>query len=112
MEERSFVPSAVGEPRWASHMCDHQGGSKDFKLFEVVAVVTEGAAHTMNLCWNCYNNKASEARRSRGKRCLLEGVGGAEVFLWQGMGSVWCGMSSREQGGSDSQSKKCGPERF
>ena len=82
---------AVGEPRWAWHMCDHQGGSKGFKLFEVVAIVTEGAAHTIDFCRNCYNEMASEARRSRGERCLLEGVGGAEVFLRQGICSVWYG---------------------
>ena len=60
MEERSFVPSAVGEPRWALHMCDHQGRSKHFKLFEVVAIVTQGAAHTIDLCRNCHNERRAK----------------------------------------------------
>ena len=57
---RAELGPAVGEPRWAWHMCDHQGGSKGFKLFEVVAIVTEGAAHTIDLGRNCYNGRRTK----------------------------------------------------
>ena len=53
MEELSFVPSAVSEPRWALHMCYNKG----FKFFEIAAIVSEGggAAHTITFCRHCYN---------------------------------------------------------
>ena len=64
MEELSFVPSAVSEPRWALHICDNKCREKGFTFFQVAAVVSQegGAAHTINLCKQCYNVKATEAR--------------------------------------------------
>ena len=57
MEELSFVPSAVSEPRWAVHMCDKKCTANGFKFLEIAAIVAEegGAAHTINLCKRCYN---------------------------------------------------------
>ena len=59
MEELSFVPGAVSEPRWAPQMCDKKCRANGFKFFEIVAVVTEGvgAAHTIILCRNCYKER-------------------------------------------------------
>ena len=70
MEKRSFVPSAVGEPRWALHMYDTKCRAKGFTFFEIAAIVTEGGAtHSIDLCKKCYNEKATEAKRRRGKLC-------------------------------------------
>ena len=52
MEELSFVPSAVREPRWTLHMCDSQCGEEGFEFFETAAFATE---HAINLCKQCYN---------------------------------------------------------
>ena len=41
MEERSFIPSAVSEPRWALHMCDNMCTGEGFKFFELAAIVQE-----------------------------------------------------------------------
>ena len=38
MEELSFVPSAVSEPRWAPQMCDNECRTELFKFFEVAAL--------------------------------------------------------------------------
>ena len=59
MVELSFVQSTVREPRWAPHMCDKKCRAKGFKFFEIVAVVTKqgGAAHTINLCKKCFNER-------------------------------------------------------
>ena len=56
MEELSVVPSAVSEPRWALHMCD-ECSKEGFKFYQLEAIVMEerGAAHTINLCKQCYN---------------------------------------------------------
>ena len=35
MEELSFVPSAVSEPRWAVHMCDHKCRGKRLQVLPV-----------------------------------------------------------------------------
>ena len=59
MEELSFVPSAVSEPRWALHICDNKCREKGFTFFQVAAIVSQegGAAHTINLCKQCYNER-------------------------------------------------------
>ena len=59
MEELSFVPSAVSEPRWARYMCDKKCTTKALKFFETAVVESEqgGAAHTINLCRKCYSQR-------------------------------------------------------
>ena len=59
MEELSFVPSAVSEPRWSLQRCDNKCREKGFTFFQVAAVVSQegGAAHTINLCKQCYNER-------------------------------------------------------
>ena len=59
MEELSFVPSAVSEPRWALHICDNKCREKGFTFFQVAAIVSQegGAAHTINLSKQCYNER-------------------------------------------------------
>ena len=55
MEEVRFVPSAVSEPRWVVHMCD-KCNEEGYKIYQLAGIVTEGgAAHTINLCKQCYN---------------------------------------------------------
>ena len=56
-EEMSFVPSAVSEPRWALRMCDKKCGAKGFKFFAIAAVSEGGAAHTINFCRNCCDER-------------------------------------------------------
>ena len=41
MEELSFVPSAVSEPRWTLHMCGKKCRAKGLKFVEIVAVVSD-----------------------------------------------------------------------
>ena len=57
-EELGFVPSAVSEPQWALHMCD-KCREESFTFFQLVTIVTEvgGAAHTINLCKQCCNER-------------------------------------------------------
>ena len=59
VEELSFVPSAASEPRWALHMCADECTEKCLKFFQIAAIVTGegGAAHTINLCKTCYNER-------------------------------------------------------
>ena len=40
VEELSFIPSAVSEPRWALHTCDNKC-SKGFKFHHLAATVVE-----------------------------------------------------------------------
>ena len=57
MEELSFVPSAVSEPRWALHICDNKCNKEGYKFHQLAAVVTEeggGKAHTIILCKQCF----------------------------------------------------------
>ena len=76
MEELSFVPSAVSEPRWALHMCDHKCKAQGFKFFEIAANVSaEGAAHTVNLCMKCNTErrvKHGEEEVASSKWALVE----------------------------------------
>ena len=66
IEELSFVPSAVSEPRWVLHMCDNKCNHEGFRFYQLAAVVTEGggAAHTINLCKQCY----IERRQKQGEQ--------------------------------------------
>ena len=41
MEELSFIPSAVSEPRWALHVCDIECREEGFKFYQLAAIVTE-----------------------------------------------------------------------
>ena len=53
VEELSFIPSAVSEPRW--DVCENECIQEGFKFCQLVAIVVEegGAAHTINLCKQC-----------------------------------------------------------
>ena len=57
MEELSFIPNAVSEPRWALHMCDNMCGEEGFKSHQYVAIVTDegGAVRAINLRKQCFN---------------------------------------------------------
>ena len=55
MEELSFIPSAVSELRWALHKCDDKCREEGFKFHRIAAVVTGGAAHTINQGKQCCN---------------------------------------------------------
>ena len=52
-------PSAVSEPRKALYMCADKCTEKCLKFFQIAAFVTGegGAAHTINLCKTCYNER-------------------------------------------------------
>ena len=53
------VHISVSEPRWALQMCHNTCRAKGFKFFDIAAHVAEegGAAHTINLCRNCHNER-------------------------------------------------------
>ena len=55
VNEISFMPSALSEPRGAIHWCDNQCSEQGF----IAAMVTEegGEAHTINLCKWCHNER-------------------------------------------------------
>ena len=78
MEELSFVPSAVSEPRWGLHMCCNKCREKGFMFYEIAAIVSEegGAAQTINLRKKCHNErraKQGEAEVAASKwRALIE----------------------------------------
>ena len=56
MEELSFIPSAVIDPRRALHICDNKCEVEGFKFYQLVAIVTNGGkARTINLCKQCYS---------------------------------------------------------
>ena len=69
--------STVSEPHWALHMCDNKCRAKGFKFFEIAAVVSDGgAAHTNNLCRDCYGGSRVEEGEAQVKgvklRALIE----------------------------------------
>ena len=57
MEELSFIPSAVSEPRLALHICDNKCNKEGFKFYQLAAIVVDegGAAHTINQCKQCFH---------------------------------------------------------
>ena len=65
-EGLGFLPSAVSEPQCALYTCDNKCREESFKFFQLVAVVTEegGAAHTIDMCKQCYN----EGRLKQGEQ--------------------------------------------
>ena len=74
MEELSFIPCAVSEPRWAVHMCDNKCREEGFKFNQIAAIVTEegGAVRTINLCKQCYDVR----RLNKGEREVTT------IFSW------------------------------
>ena len=65
MEEFSFFPSAVNEPRWAVHMCNNKCNKEGNKFYQLAAIGAKGgAAHTINPCKQCWN----AMRMKRGER--------------------------------------------
>ena len=97
-EELGFVPSAVREPQWALHVYENKCREESFKFFQLVAIVTEegGAAHTINLCKQCYN-----------ERLLKQGEQPVKVAQWRAdrakhlsekvMGGLWYGAISTKK---------------
>ena len=57
LEEMGFVPSSVNEPFRVNHMCDKKRYEREFKFYQLAAIVTEegGTPHTINLCNNCFD---------------------------------------------------------
>ena len=105
MEELSFVTRA---PRWALHMCDNNCKERGFKFFQIAAVVSEegGAAHTINLCRNCYNERRVKQGETEVTGALFE----QKAFRGKLQRLVW--NSFCEECRNDPQSKMVGPERF
>ena len=68
MEELSFIPIAVSDPRWALHMCDNECREESFKFCYFVANVTqEGeATRTINLRRQSYNVRQAVGSILRG----------------------------------------------
>ena len=66
MDELSFIPGAVSEPRGALYMHDNKCSKEGFKFYQLAAIVIEGggAAHTINLCKQSHN----ERRQKQGER--------------------------------------------
>ena len=97
IEEPSFIPSAVREPRWALHMCDNDCNKEGFKFHQLAAIVVKGggtAAHTINLCKKYYHEM-------RMKRCEREmTASGWRVMIEQKAfrGQLWSHLCEEYRG--------------
>ena len=87
--------------------CDNECRAEGFKFFEIAAVVSEGggAAHTMNLCKKCHNERRAKQGEAEVTASKVEGADRAEGFSRKVMGS--------SRGGTilALNVKKCGPDR-
>ena len=109
MEELSFIPSAVSEPRRALHICDIKCRAKGFKFFAIAGIVTE-EAHTIKLCKTCYNVR----RTKRGEEEVTASPWRELVKQKVFRGKLWpaFGMDhSCAECGKVSPSKTLGPDR-
>ena len=106
MDELSFVPSAVSDPRWALHMWNNKCREKGFQFFQIAAIVSKerDAAHTLNLCWTCH----TERRLKQGEedvaacRALVE----RKVFSREVTGTFWYGTILAQDVGTFHHQKK------
>ena len=82
---------------------------KELQFFEIAAIVSQegGAAHTINLCRNCYNDRRAKQGEAEVNGVKVEGADRAEVLprgkLWA---AFWCGTVLRNECGNNPQSKK------
>ena len=96
MEELSFVPSAVSEPRWALHMCNDKCNKEGFWFYQLTAIVTEGGGgnvRTINLCKQCYNDR----RLKEGERAVAASswreIVEQRAFPRKAVGGLWYGAT-------------------
>ena len=59
MEELSFIPRAVSEPRLALQICDNTCTKEGFKFFQIAAIVVEGGGELVQAMLQC---NAAETR--------------------------------------------------
>ena len=59
IEELSFVPSAVSEPRWVLHMCDNKCREEGFKCFQLAAMSQKEEQLTRTTCARNVTTKGS-----------------------------------------------------
>ena len=86
MEELSFVPSAVRDPRWALHMCDNRCREKRLQV-----LLCQKEVHTINLCKKCYNERRLKQGEAGSGGFKMEGAHRAEAFSRKVVGSCWIG---------------------
>ena len=72
-DEIGFVPSALSEPRGATHWCDNRCSEQAFRYVEIAQMVTEegGEARTVNLCRPCCSERLVQQGKQplRSKEC-------------------------------------------
>ena len=107
MEEPSFIPSAVSEPRWALHMCADKCREEGFELFQIAAIVTEGEAVRTIIWWKqCYKVR----RLKQGEREVTASKwrvdGRAEGLSSQAVGSILHGTTRAQNVGTFHHQKK------
>ena len=59
IEELSFVPGAVSEPRWVLHMCDNKCREEGFKFFQLAAMSQKEEQLTRTTCGRNVTTKGS-----------------------------------------------------
>ena len=88
-------------------MCDNECIEEGFKFFQLAAIVTAegGAAHTINLCKKCYNERQKKRGDQPVKAARWRELMEQKVFRWKlwvafGMEQSWAknvGTSHRHQ---------------
>ena len=91
-EEICFVPSALSEPRRPIYWCDNRCSEKAVRRWRIASMVVEegGAAHTINLCQQCCNEKLVQQGKPRLKLWQWNGVVEKKVHrgrIWNVMGN-------------------------
>ena len=98
----------------ALHICDNKCREESFRFFQLVAIVTEAgrAAHTLNLCKQCWNERWQKQGEQpvKAARCreLMEQQafrGILRVAFWRGA------INIHGECGSTSPSKAHGPKQ-
>ena len=93
MEDPSFIPSAVSEPRRALHMCDNMCREEGSKFYQFVAIVAEegGAARTINLCKQRDNVRLLKQGERQVTASKWRAMVDQKAFTRQAVGSIWHG---------------------
>ena len=78
VNEIGRVPSALSEPRGATHRRDNQCSEHAFRFNQIGAMVTEegGEAHAINVCKLCYNERnvgILHYQKNMGKKGIIGG---------------------------------------
>ena len=92
VEEIGFVPSAVGEPLWALHLCDNECSAGLQALpARGYCVERRWCCSHIQLVQAVLQRQASSTRRTASESSTVERNDGAESVSWQAVEGIWNG---------------------